>query len=114
MVGAGVNPAQIQYNSPHLPAIGGSSHIWEKLKIDHGVVRHTHDVVSVVIPAHNQAQVVGRLVRQLLWWAGPDECDVVVVANGCTGNTAEAAAISGRPVRVVSILRAIQARSPSN
>lgn len=60
-------------------------------------------MVSVVIPAHNEAQVVGRLIGQLLLPAGPDEYDIVIVANGCTDNTAEVAASFGRPIRVVSI-----------
>lgn len=60
-------------------------------------------MVSVVIPAHNEAQVVGRLIGQLLLSAGPDEYDIVIVANGCTDNTAEVAASFGPSVRVVSI-----------
>jgi glycosyltransferase involved in cell wall biosynthesis len=60
-------------------------------------------MVSIVIPAHNEAQVIGRLVGQLLLWPGTDVCDIVVVANGCTDNTAEVVASFGRSVRVVSI-----------
>ena len=69
-------------------------------------------MVSIVVPAHNEAQVVGRLLRRILSPAGPDDpdgqdgqdgLDVVVVANGCTDGTAEVAASFGPPVRVVSI-----------
>ena len=59
-------------------------------------------MVSVVIPAHNEAQVVGRLLSQLVSSAGTDEFDVVVVANGCTDHTAEVAASFAPRVRVLS------------
>ncbi|NUP81080.1 MAG: glycosyltransferase family 2 protein [Nonomuraea sp.] len=45
-------------------------------------------MVSVVIPAHNEAKVLGRLLDGLLGEAAPGEFDVVVVANGCTDDTA--------------------------
>jgi glycosyltransferase involved in cell wall biosynthesis len=66
-------------------------------------------VVTVVVPAHNEARVIGRLLGQLApvvppsGTAGPDELDVIVVANGCTDDTAEVAASFGPPVRVLSI-----------
>jgi glycosyltransferase involved in cell wall biosynthesis len=60
-------------------------------------------VVTVIIPAHNEARVIGRLLGQLTDGASPSEFDVIVVANGCTDNTAEVAAASGPPVRVLSI-----------
>jgi hypothetical protein len=44
-------------------------------------------MVSIVIPAHNEARVIGRLLDGLLREAGPGEFDVVVVANGCTDDT---------------------------
>lgn len=59
-------------------------------------------MVSVVIPAHNEAQVVGRLLGRLLSSVGTDDFDIVVVANGCTDNTAEVAASFGPQVRVFS------------
>ena len=48
-------------------------------------------MVSVVIPAHNEASVVGRLLGGLLADAAPGEFEVWVVANGCTDDTAEIA-----------------------
>jgi hypothetical protein len=60
-------------------------------------------VVSVVVPAHNEARVIGRLLGQLVTAVPPGELDVIVVANGCTDDTAEVAASFGPPVRVVSI-----------
>jgi hypothetical protein len=60
-------------------------------------------VISVVVPAHDESRVIGRLLGQLT--AGPEqsELDVIVVANGCTDDTAEVAAAFGAPVRVLSI-----------
>lgn len=67
--------------------------------------RHTARVTSIVIPAHNEARVIGRLLDALL--ADPagdeDETDIVVVCNGCTDDTARVAAAHGPPVRVVEI-----------
>ena len=54
-------------------------------------MRYSAIVVSVVIPAHNEASVVGRLLSSLLADAAPGEFEVWVVANGCTDDTAEIA-----------------------
>lgn len=54
---------------------------------------------SVVIPAHNEAGVLGRGLTTLLRGARPGEIDVVVVANACTDATAAVARAHG--VRVV-------------
>jgi glycosyltransferase involved in cell wall biosynthesis len=61
------------------------------------------NVASIVIPAHNEERVLGRLLDQLVSSMTTDEFDVVVVANGCTDNTVEVAASFGPPVRVLSI-----------
>ncbi|MCW2945666.1 MAG: glycosyl transferase [Actinoallomurus sp.] len=53
-------------------------------------------MVSVVIPAHNEARVIGRLLGRL----AESGLDVVVVPNGCTDGTAGVAASYG--VRVVT------------
>jgi hypothetical protein len=49
-------------------------------------------VVSIVIPAHNEAAVIARNLRRLLEGTEPGEFDVVVVPNACTDGTAAAAA----------------------
>ncbi|MFI7607391.1 glycosyltransferase [Micromonospora sp. NPDC049366] len=57
---------------------------------------------SVVIAAHNEADVIGRCLDTLLADARDGEFDVTVVANGCTDGTARVAA--DRPgVRVVEL-----------
>ena len=66
-------------------------------------------MVSVVVPAHNEGRVIARLLGRLVpaaaagGLAGPDELDIIVVANGCTDDTAEVAGSFGPPVRVLSI-----------
>jgi hypothetical protein len=63
-------------------------------------------VVSIVIPAHNEERVLGRLLGQLVaskGTEGTNQFDVVVVANGCTDHTATVAASFGPPVRVITI-----------
>jgi glycosyl transferase family 2 len=73
------------------------------------LVRHTPSVVSIVVPAHNEAKVLSRLLRPLLATARPDELDVIVVPNGCTDETAAVAESFG--VRVVSAPIASKAKA---
>ena len=61
-----------------------------------------------MIPAHNEAQVIGRLLDSLLdpppaGEGAEDDIDIVVVCNGCTDATAQVAAERGSGVRVVEI-----------
>ncbi|MFJ3670756.1 glycosyltransferase [Streptomyces sp. NPDC090106] len=61
-------------------------------------------MTSIVIPAHNEARVIGRLLDSLLAepsGAPEDDVDIVVVCNGCTDDTARVAAQHGPRVRVV-------------
>lgn len=60
-------------------------------------------MTSIVIPAHNEGQVIGRLLDSLLAGSAEDETDIVVVCNGCTDDTARIAAARGPRVRVVDI-----------
>lgn len=60
-------------------------------------------MTSIVIPAHNEARVIGRLLDSLLADSSADETDIVVVCNGCTDDTAGIAAARGPRVRVVEI-----------
>lgn len=63
------------------------------------------EVVSVVVPAHDEQARIGRTLRILLAEADDGEFDVVVVCNGCTDATAdEARRVPG--VRVVEIEQA--------
>jgi hypothetical protein len=49
-------------------------------------------LVSIVVPAHNEAAVIERNLRRLLAGTEPGEFDVVVVPNACSDGTAAAAA----------------------
>jgi hypothetical protein len=60
-------------------------------------------MTTVVVPAHNEGQVIGRLLGQLVPAVPPGELNVIVVANGCTDDTADVAASFGPSVRVLSI-----------
>jgi glycosyltransferase involved in cell wall biosynthesis len=47
--------------------------------------------LSVVIPAHNESTVIGRLLNRLVDGARSGQLEVIVVANGCTDDTASIA-----------------------
>jgi len=57
--------------------------------------------VSVIIPAHNEANTLGRNLATL--HAGAPEMQVVVVCNGCTDATAAVARAAEPPVRTIEI-----------
>lgn len=60
-------------------------------------------MISVIIPAYNEGRVLGRLLGRLVASEHSAELDIIVVANGCTDDTAEVAARFGPPVRVLTI-----------
>ncbi|MFI5762205.1 glycosyltransferase [Streptomyces sp. NPDC051563] len=60
-------------------------------------------MTSIVIPAHNEGRVIGRLLDALLTESPAPGPDIVVVCNGCTDDTAAVAAARGPRVRVVEI-----------
>ncbi|MBT2477399.1 glycosyltransferase family 2 protein [Streptomyces sp. ISL-94] len=64
-------------------------------------------MTSIVIPAHNEGRVIGRLLDALLADAAAEGTDtgfdIVVVCNGCTDDTARVAGARGPRVRVVEI-----------
>ena len=60
-------------------------------------------VASVIIPAHNEAEVIGRCLDALFAGIEPAELEVIVVCNGCADDTAALARSSGHPVRVIEL-----------
>lgn len=66
--------------------------------------------LSVIIPAHNEASVIGDCLDALLAEEGADQWEVIVVPNGCSDETAQIAAT--RPgVRVVELAESGKARA---
>jgi glycosyltransferase involved in cell wall biosynthesis len=59
-------------------------------------------VGSVVIPAHNEAKVVGRGLNRLFDSLGAG-IEVVVVCNGCTDGTADVARAAGHCLTVIEL-----------
>jgi glycosyltransferase involved in cell wall biosynthesis len=60
-------------------------------------------LASVVIPAHNEAAVIGRCLDCLFTGVVPGELEVIVVCNGCQDETAALARSSRHPVRVLEL-----------
>jgi glycosyltransferase involved in cell wall biosynthesis len=59
--------------------------------------------LSIVIPAHDEGALIARTLRHALGGAAPGEFEVIVVANGCTDDTADHAARAGGGIRVAEI-----------
>src|SRR5664280_2649700 len=60
-------------------------------------------MISIVIPAHNEAAVIGRCLSSILADAEPGEFEVVVVCNACSDETVETASSFGRDVQVAEL-----------
>lgn len=58
---------------------------------------------SVIIPAHNEEASIGLCLSALLKDARAGEFEVIVVCNGCSDGTANAARAFGSMVRVIEI-----------
>lgn len=58
---------------------------------------------SIVIPAHNEQAVIGRLLDRLLAGAVAGELEIIVVCNGCTDNTFDIAQGFGPSIHVIDI-----------
>lgn len=59
-------------------------------------------IASVVIPAHNEEMVIGRLLSGLIG-DRPGLLEIIVVCNGCTDGTATVAAGQSPGVRVIEL-----------
>jgi glycosyltransferase involved in cell wall biosynthesis len=60
-------------------------------------------MISVIVPAHDEAGRVSRCLRALIDDAAPDELEILVVANGCADGTPDEARAFGPPVRVLEL-----------
>src|SRR5919106_2540452 len=58
---------------------------------------------SVLIPAHNEAAVIGRCLERLFDGIDAADLEVAVVCNGCHDDTAAVARASGHPVEVIEL-----------
>ena len=58
-------------------------------------------MISVIIPAHNEQAVIRRSLESLTCGSQPGEVEIIVVANGCTDATADAARAFAPAVRVI-------------
>src|SRR5687767_1459502 len=59
------------------------------------------NMISVIIPAHNESKVIGRCLSALTAGAGESELEVIVVCNGCTDDTAALSRQFPASVRVI-------------
>ncbi len=59
------------------------------------------NMISVIIPAHNESSVIARTLKAITQGAEPGELDVIVVCNGCADDTAAVARRVAPAVRVL-------------
>ena len=69
----------------------GRSIVSERLAKGAGILRTMPPQLSVVIPAHNEQNVIARALNAIFAGPASDDLQVVVVTNGCTDSTAERA-----------------------
>ncbi|HVB44047.1 MAG TPA: glycosyltransferase family 2 protein [Streptosporangiaceae bacterium] len=60
-------------------------------------------MASVIVPAYNEGQVIGRLLSQLVPARSSSDLEIIVVANGCSDNTVEIARSFGPRIVVRSV-----------
>jgi glycosyltransferase involved in cell wall biosynthesis len=58
-------------------------------------------MISVIIPAHNEASVISKCITALLDQSAPGEIQVLIACNGCSDNTADIARGFGDRVEVI-------------
>jgi len=58
-------------------------------------------MISIIVPAHDEAAVIGRCLRAMTEGAREGELEVLVVCNGCQDGTAAVARAFGPPVVVL-------------
>jgi glycosyltransferase involved in cell wall biosynthesis len=68
-------------------------------------------MISVIIPAHNEEQVIRRVLQALTQGSRADELEIIVVCNGCIDSTADIARSCDGPVRVIEIETASKSRA---
>jgi glycosyltransferase involved in cell wall biosynthesis len=66
----------------------------------------TRPIASVVIPAHDEGPVIERCLMAMSSTSRPDEFEVVVVANGCTDDTADRARAAMPAAEVIELAQA--------
>jgi glycosyltransferase involved in cell wall biosynthesis len=58
-------------------------------------------MISIIVPAHNEEQVIRRSLQNLTADASASDFEIIVVCNGCSDRTAEIAAEFGPAVKVL-------------
>ncbi|MEN8216559.1 MAG: glycosyltransferase [Pseudomonadota bacterium] len=59
------------------------------------------NLISIIIPAHNEERVIGRCLTTLLQNLNPEEADIIVVCNGCTDQTAKVVQSTAREIQLL-------------
>lgn len=69
------------------------------------------DRISIIVPAHDEQNVLGRCLSSLLENSAPGELEIIVVANGCSDATADVARSFGDEVQVLELSEASKHRA---
>ena len=60
-------------------------------------------MISVIVPAHNEEQMIGKCLSAMTRGVRPGEVEIVVACNGCSDRTADVARSFGPVVEVLEI-----------
>jgi glycosyltransferase involved in cell wall biosynthesis len=76
---------------------------WSKDRYLETLRSHRVIPVSVVIPAHDEANVIDRCLQTLQAGAEPGELELVIVCNGCSDDTADLARAAAPSATIVEL-----------
>lgn len=73
--------------------------------------KQCNNIISIIIPAHNEERVISRCLMSLLQSINSDEVEIIVVCNGCTDQTAKVVRSIGSEIQLIETAVASKAKA---